>query len=110
MTQSVRAVYEHGVLRLLEPAALHEGQQVNIIIEADESVLVEELDRRLREAGVLVAIELPDDFEPPSDEEFEQLTERFTGDTPIDQWVDEERLLGIAQSEGFTTDNPYLHP
>lgn len=96
MTQSVRAIYEHGVLRLLEPAMLDEGQQVNVVIEmiaADEAetVPVEKLDRRLRQAGVLVSIELPDDFEPPSDDEFEHLTERFTGATPIDQWVDENR-------------------
>ena len=36
MGQAVRAIYEHGQLRLLDPVDLTEGQEIGLIIVIDE--------------------------------------------------------------------------
>lgn len=56
MAQAVRAVYEHGHLRLLDPVALVEGEQVSVTIQSER-------DRVRAALGDLVAPAalLPDD-------------------------------------------------
>jgi len=38
MTANVEAVYENGVLRLLAPLALPEGQRVHVLVASEEAV------------------------------------------------------------------------
>lgn len=82
MTQSLRAIYEKGVLRPLEPLALEENQQITITLsdqvggwsddgflreiegEADESVTLEQVRNALAKIpGTLTA-----DFQRERDE------------------------------------------
>jgi predicted DNA-binding antitoxin AbrB/MazE fold protein len=54
MTISIEAIYEDGVLRLLEPLALAEHSRVRIAVEspvldAERAAWLEQSERRLRE-------------------------------------------------------------
>lgn len=54
MTISIEAIYESGVLRLLEPLALAEHSRVRIAVEcpepdAERAAWLEQSERRLRE-------------------------------------------------------------
>ncbi len=111
---TVRAVYERGVLRLLEPVGLREGQEVQLTIAPagqptgqPAELTPEEIDRRLKAAGLLVAYD-PDDwfgenddpaitaaFEAMTEEELEaeleEIGKRFGGGRSIDAYIDEDR-------------------
>jgi predicted DNA-binding antitoxin AbrB/MazE fold protein len=39
MVQAVRAIYEHGHLRLLDPVTLAEGEQVSVTIQSERERL-----------------------------------------------------------------------
>ncbi|NOK58242.1 MAG: hypothetical protein GFH27_549279n48 [Chloroflexi bacterium AL-W] len=89
MTQSIRAVYEQGHLRLLEPLHLSEGQEIQVLILAgydrvrealsdmlvvpaappepliDEAALVQELDAHFSRAMPLSATIIAERDEGP---------------------------------------------
>ncbi|GIK67267.1 MAG: hypothetical protein BroJett018_50610 [Chloroflexota bacterium] len=94
MTNAIRAIYEQGHLRLLDPVDLFEGQQIEIMIQEPSGVgelRLAEIDRRLREAGLLAEVDVPEDAEPLSSAELEQLGRMFAADRLISDLVDEER-------------------
>jgi predicted DNA-binding antitoxin AbrB/MazE fold protein len=90
MVASVRAIYEDGVLRLLEPINLAEGQTVNVTIETMPDF--SEIDAKLRAAGLLAEIDdVPDDAVELTPEERERIGRLFLTNRPIEQDIDEDR-------------------
>ncbi len=66
MTTMVLAVFENGVFRPLAPLALQEGQQVQLVIAADEAAKTEILSRPMESVGDLSSV-----GEDLSEEDFE---------------------------------------
>jgi predicted DNA-binding antitoxin AbrB/MazE fold protein len=93
MVQSIRVIYEDGILRPLEPVLLKNGQTVLVTIDPDQEISVDELDARLRRAGVLLESEAPDDLEELTIEERERIGRLFLGKQPSEDLIDEERGL-----------------
>jgi predicted DNA-binding antitoxin AbrB/MazE fold protein len=96
MVVSVRAVYKEGQLRLLDPVDLAEGQIVDVTIqsEAQQGVLTpEQVDARLRSAGVLLDISNTEDAVELSPEERYRIGTLFTGERPSEDLIDEDRGL-----------------
>jgi predicted DNA-binding antitoxin AbrB/MazE fold protein len=89
MVASIRAVYERGHLRLLDPIELKEGQQVQITIVAP--ITNDEIDTRLRMAGLLAEIEAPDNAEELTPEERLRIGRLFLGQQPSEALIDEDR-------------------
>ena len=92
----IRAVYTNGQLRLLDPVDLSEGQTVNIAIlpENEQAALsIDEVDARLRAAGLLVEIAAPEDAVGLTPEERARIGRLFVGERPSEVLIDEERGL-----------------
>lgn len=94
MTNAIRAIYEQGYLRLLDPVDLFEGQQIEIRIQ--ESIVageltLDEIDRRLREAGLLAEVDVPDDAVELSPQERERIGLLLASDRPVEDLIDEDR-------------------
>lgn len=94
MTNAIRAIYEQGYLRLLDPVDLFEGQQIEIMIQ--ESIVageltLDEIDRRLREAGLLAEVDVPDDAVELSPQERERIGLLLASDRPVEDLIDEDR-------------------
>jgi len=90
MSQAVRAIYEDGHLRLLDPVDLAEGEQVNITFLSEHEVTLVAL------KGLLVPMPPPDgdDFD---DEEAMRLVKeelRLAGYPSASQYIIEERREG----------------
>jgi predicted DNA-binding antitoxin AbrB/MazE fold protein len=66
MTLAVRAIYEHGVLRLLKPLDLREGQAITVKIETPFPTPLQERMAGLHAGTIWVSAdfdaELPDAF------------------------------------------------
>lgn len=89
MVASIRAVYESGYLRLLDPIELSEGQQVQIAIVAP--MTNDEIDTRLRAAGLLAEIDVPEDAEELTPKERLRIGRLFLGQQPSEALIDEDR-------------------
>ena len=89
----VRAIYENGRLRLLDPVDLDEGQQVEITIESHSAVDTETVRAKLQAAGLLVEIDVPDDAVALTVAERETIGRLFVGDRPSEDLIDEDRGL-----------------
>jgi predicted DNA-binding antitoxin AbrB/MazE fold protein len=64
MVVSVRAVYQEGQLKLLDPVDLAEGQIVDVTIQSESppvGLTPEQVDTRLRSAGVLLRVSTTED-------------------------------------------------
>lgn len=93
---TVRAVYEHGVLRLLDPVQLSEGQEVKLtILPTGDSVELtpEEIDRRLKAAGMLGDERWfsDDEVEALLPQERDRIGRLFLGNRSIDELIAEDR-------------------
>jgi predicted DNA-binding antitoxin AbrB/MazE fold protein len=92
---TVRAIYEKGYLRLLHPVDLDEGQEVDVTIQPARQpvdLTPEEIDARLRAAGLLVEYRYaPPDAQHLSLEERERIGRLLVGETTLDQMIDEDR-------------------
>ena len=91
MLQAIRAVYESGHLRLLDPVELAEGQQVKVVIQPiDEAEAV-----RAALGDSVRWPELKGD-EPDIDEEalMKIIEEGFKGTRPLSEIIIEERSEG----------------
>lgn len=87
MIQTYRAIYENGVLRLLDHVDLQEGQEVQVVVEAPES-------DPLRELLKGIVSHWPDPTLPRLPEEeafFRELDEATQNGTSIAEMLDEER-------------------
>jgi predicted DNA-binding antitoxin AbrB/MazE fold protein len=88
MTLSIKAVYENGYLRLLQPLDLPEGQVVQVsILTARE---------RLREAlgDLLVDKDLPEDDDFDEEAIMREIDEAFQGQPPLSEDIIQERREG----------------
>jgi len=93
---SVRAVYQDGQLRLLDPVDLADGQIVHVTIGAESKPLVltaDLVDARLRSAGLLADMEESGDATELSPEERERIGSLFVRERPSEDLIDEERGL-----------------
>jgi predicted DNA-binding antitoxin AbrB/MazE fold protein len=84
----IRAIYEKGVLKLIDSVDLEDGQQVKLTLLTSEEIDVE---TKLAAAGLLA--EFPDEFEEVelSDEEIDRLGKLFASEKSVEQDIDEDR-------------------
>jgi predicted DNA-binding antitoxin AbrB/MazE fold protein len=83
----VRAIYEGGKLRLLEPLDLPEGQAVNIEVEpmSDDDVLRKTL------SDLVIWPDTSDDSDAWVEDMAEEIDKAFQGDPPLSQIIIEDR-------------------
>jgi predicted DNA-binding antitoxin AbrB/MazE fold protein len=94
MVVSVRAVYKEGQLQLLEPVDLAEGQIVDVTIQSESQhadLTPEQVDVRLRSAGVLLEAGDLEDAVELSPEERHRIGLLFAGERPSEDLIDEDR-------------------
>ena len=84
----IRAIYEKGVLKPIDPLELEEGQAVKLTLITDEAI---EVEKKLAEAGLLA--EILDEFEPIelSDDEIDRLGKLFASEKSVAEDIDEDR-------------------
>lgn len=87
MVQAVRAIYEHGSLRLLDSVELAEGEQVSITIVSERDAI------RAALADLLVP---PDDTDDDLNEEalLQEIEQAFQGQPPLSETIIQERREG----------------
>jgi len=61
MSQHLKAVYEHGVFRPLEPVWLHEHQEVTLVLETADVVDGAEEEKPIWEVAADLVRDIPDD-------------------------------------------------
>ena len=61
MSQYLKAVYEHGVFRPLEPVQLREHQKVTLVLETAEDVRGASEEKPIWEVAAELARNIPDD-------------------------------------------------
>jgi predicted DNA-binding antitoxin AbrB/MazE fold protein len=88
MVYTIRAVYEQGKLRLLDPVELIEGQQIQIAIRQEQEMV------RAALGDLLVQPTSP--LQDKLDEEalMRQLDKAFAGQKPLSETIIEERREG----------------
>jgi predicted DNA-binding antitoxin AbrB/MazE fold protein len=95
MALTIRAVYEQGRLRPLDPVDLVEGQQVRLIVEPtdEENPLTREVLRaRLKAANLLSEVSYaPPDAVPLSPEERARIGHTLAGERPVEDLINEDR-------------------
>lgn len=84
----IRAIYEKGILRLIDPVELEEGQQVKLTLLTNAD---DDIEKKLADAGLLA--EIPETFEQVelSDDELDRLGKFFASDKPVEDHIDEDR-------------------
>ena len=95
MTETVKAVYENGVLRPLRPLKLRERQTVRLQIVPDEPTDAEDeaAIHLLIEAGTLTPPPGRSDLEPISEQERRELADRLgqAPGKPLSEMIIEDR-------------------
>ena len=95
MSETVKAVYENGVLRPLRPLKLRERQTVRLQIVPEELTDIEDeaAIRMLVEAGTLTPPPGRSDVEPISEEERRELADRLgrAPGKPLSEIIIEDR-------------------
>ena len=88
MSQSIRAIYNRGRLRLLDPVDLAEGQVIQLKIVSDK-------ERALAALADLL-VEMPRQLLDQVDEEAlaKEIEEGFRGQPPLSETIIEERREG----------------
>lgn len=86
--QPVRAIYRAGVLRLLEPVNLPEGEEVSLVILSDEERARAALSDLLVDPDTLPLVEGDDE------ELMRSIAEAFRGQPPLSESIIEERRSG----------------
>jgi predicted DNA-binding antitoxin AbrB/MazE fold protein len=84
----IRAIYEKGILKLIDPVDLEDGKHVKLTQLTSEEIDVE---MKLAAAGLLA--EIPEDFDEIdlSDEELDCLGKLLASDRPVEDLIDEDR-------------------
>ncbi|MBZ0282866.1 MAG: antitoxin family protein [Anaerolineae bacterium] len=87
MVQAVRAIYEHGSLRLLDSVELTEGEQVSITIVSERDAI------RAALTDLLVS---SDDADEDLNEEvlMQEIEQAFQGHPPLSETILQERREG----------------
>jgi predicted DNA-binding antitoxin AbrB/MazE fold protein len=85
---SVRAIYEHGHLRLLDPVDLSEGQEIRVTIMSERELA--------RAALADILVQMPDPTDDDFDEEaaMREIEEAFRGQPPLSETIIQERREG----------------
>lgn len=94
MVVSVRAVYQGGQLKLLEPVDLAEGQVVDVTIQSESQQVAltpNQIDERLRAAGLLLDVSAIADAAELSADERQRIGALFAGERPSEDLIDEDR-------------------
>jgi predicted DNA-binding antitoxin AbrB/MazE fold protein len=87
MALKIRAVYEDGQIKLLDPVELHEGQQLTISVEPEN-----EREKLKAILGDMVRWSDPDDDRDAWVEDMaEEIDRAFQGDPPLSQYIIEDR-------------------
>ena len=89
MIHSVRAVYQNGQLRLLDPVDLTEGQEVELTIQSQQE--------KLRSALGDLLVEIMEPVDEPIDEQelLLAIEQDFRGHAPLSQTIIDERNTGL---------------
>ncbi len=93
MMVSVRAVYQEGQLRLLDPVDLVEGQVVNVTIGPERDLSSAQVDTQLRAAGLLADMPDLEDAVELTPDERRRIGRLFAGERPSEDLIDEDRGL-----------------
>jgi predicted DNA-binding antitoxin AbrB/MazE fold protein len=88
MSQAIRAIYENGQLRLLDPVNLVEGQQIELQILTDRERAREAL------AAMLVSPIRISDEAVDEDALLQEIEHDFSGQPPLSQTIIDERNEG----------------
>lgn len=88
MSQPIRAVYNDGRLRLLDPVDLSEGEEIQLMILSDEERILAALD------DLLIDIADPTTEESDEDALAREIEEGFRGQSPLSATLIEERCEG----------------
>ena len=97
MNQTIKAIYEHGVLRPLTPLALPDRAEVQITVEAaserpDADAHRRQVDAALLAAGLLASRAAADPAHPPlTDAERDALARHIPAGRPLSELILEER-------------------
>lgn len=98
MITYVDAVYEHGILRLMEDVPLQDGQKVRVLLESVEpsmNLTTEEARHRLYAAGVLLELGKMSEEELAgeilTDDELDVLVEQTAGGRNSLEMINEDR-------------------
>ena len=88
MVQSIRAIYENGQLRLLDPVNLAEGQEVSIAFVSDRD--------KVRAALNDLLIHVDASLENNLDEQglMQVIEQDFRGQSPLSETIIQERREG----------------
>jgi predicted DNA-binding antitoxin AbrB/MazE fold protein len=88
-TQSIRAIYRDGMMRLLDPVELKDGQEVSLIVMPSEN------ERALVAlADLLVDPDTLPEVEGDADELMRLVAEAWRGQPPLSDLIIEERQSG----------------
>lgn len=94
MNESIRAIYENGILRPLQPLDFPENSEVEIDVrdvkESGAETEREKAGRVLREAGLVSSIKFPN-AKKLSDKERDRIGKLFSGEKPLGDYIDEDR-------------------
>ena len=94
MNENIRAIYENGVLRPLQPLNFPEHSEVEIDVrdagENGAETMREKADRVLRDASLISSLKFPN-AEKLSDEERSRIGKLFSGEKPLGDYIDEDR-------------------
>lgn len=90
MTQTIRAIYEGGTLRLLDPVELTEGQQVEVYLLTEREIA------RAALKDLLVPADPADDEDEELDEAalLREINADFRGKEPLSETIIQERREG----------------
>jgi predicted DNA-binding antitoxin AbrB/MazE fold protein len=87
---AIRAIYENGMLRLLDPVELEEGQRVDVVLHLKtEQELVREALKDLN-----IQWHNPNAFADDDIDEkalMKEIRDTFSGDPPLSQYIIEDR-------------------
>ena len=85
---AVRAIYEGGQLRLLDPVDLKEGQEIRVMIMSERELA--------RAALADILVQMPDPTDDDFDEEAvaREIEEAFRGLPPLSETIIQERREG----------------
>jgi predicted DNA-binding antitoxin AbrB/MazE fold protein len=88
MVESVRAIYEDGRLRLLDPVDLTEGQEIHLLILSERD--------RARAALSDLLLQMPRSASEAIDEDtlLQEIEAGFRGTPPLSEAIIEERREG----------------
>ena len=86
MQQTVRAVYQSGQLRLLDPVDLDEGQQVNVVIQPDDKDAI-----RAALGDLVRWADTSDDSDAYLEMEAEAIDRAFQGTPPLSEIIIQDR-------------------